>query len=148
METNKLQRSLKRLIAGKGRPDKIYLKMFVAAAAKWLKQVRQDERFHYFLSTENIKWQFNLSHAPWCGGQFERMVGLVKKALNKMNGNGYLSWIELEQLILDVEVTLNNCPLAYLEDDVQMPTIMPNNMQFVGTTILLEMNPHSEDLGL
>ena len=91
MEINELQRSLKRLIAGKGRPDMFYLKMFVAAAAKWLKQVRKDERIHYFLSTENIKWQFNLSRAPRWGGQFERLVGLVKHALQKSISLGPLT---------------------------------------------------------
>lgn len=57
-------------------------KTFVTAA-NWLKRVRQDERFHHFLATENIKWLFNLSGTPWWGDQFERMVGLVKQALNK-----------------------------------------------------------------
>lgn len=38
----------------------------------------QDEKFQNFLAYQGIKWQFNLSRAPWWGGQFERMVGLVK----------------------------------------------------------------------
>ena len=146
METSEFLRSLKRLIARKGRPEKIYsdnAKTFVAAAS-WLKQVQQDEQFHHYLSTENIQWQFNLSRAPWWGGQFERLVGLVKRSLNKTIGNGRLSWRELEDVLLDVEVTLNNRPLGYVEDDVQLPLITPNSMQFIGTTILPEKEPHRE----
>lgn len=93
METSEFLRSLKRLVARKGRPEKIYsdnAKTFTATAS-WLKQVQKDERVHHYLSTENIKWQFNLSRAPWWGGQFERLVGLVKRALNKTTGHGRLS---------------------------------------------------------
>lgn len=73
METSYFLRSLKRLVARKGRPEKIYsdnAKTFTATAS-WLKQVQEDERVHHYLSTENIKWQFNLSRALWWGGQFE-----------------------------------------------------------------------------
>jgi len=69
METGELLQSLKRLIDRKGRPEKIYsdnAKTFFAAA-QWLKKVQQDENFHHFLTTQNIKWQFNLSRAPWWG---------------------------------------------------------------------------------
>ena len=132
------------VVVRKGRPEKIYsdnAKTFTATAS-WLKQVQKDEQVHHYLSTETIKWQFNLSRAPWWGGQFERLVGLVKRALNKTIGNGRLSWNELEDVVLDVEVTLNNRPLDYVEGDVQLPLITPNRMQFIGTTVLPEREPH------
>ena len=77
-----------------------------------------DERLQTYLSINQIKWQFNLSRAPWWGGQFERLIGLVKAALNKTIGNGLLRWKELQEVLLDVEITLNNRPLSYVEDDV------------------------------
>ena len=46
------------------------------------------------------------------GGQFERMVGLVKQALYKTTGKANLSWKELEEVLLDIETTLNNRPLS------------------------------------
>ena len=55
------------------------------------------------------------------------MVRLVKRALYKSIGGVNLAWSELE-VILDVEITLNNRPLTYLEDDVQLPT--PHTMMF------------------
>ena len=72
--------SLNRLIARRGKPNKIYSdngNTFVAAA-KWLKQVEKDEKFQDWIARQGIKWQFNLSRAPWWGGQFERLVGLLK----------------------------------------------------------------------
>ena len=140
METGEFLATFKRLIARKGRPEKVYSdngKTFVAAA-KWLNQVMNDERFNDFLAKMSIKWQFNLSRAPWWGGQFERMVGLVKRALYKSIGNGYLTWTELQDVLLDVEVALNNQPLSYVEDDIQLPLLTPNALQFGRPNLLPE----------
>ncbi len=67
LETLPFLRSLKRLIARRGRPSLIYsdnAKTFQAAAS-WLKKVIKDENFHSELSKYEIKWKFNLSRAPW-----------------------------------------------------------------------------------
>lgn len=112
------------------------------AAAKWLKQVMSDECLNEFLSRQEIKWQFNLSKAPWWGGQFERMVGIVKRSLQKAIGNGFLTCTELEEVILDVEVTVNNWPLSCVEDDVQLPILRPNSLLFGQPNVLPELEPH------
>lgn len=70
METPEFLRSLQRFIARRGRPEKIYSDnggTFVGAA-NWLKLVMADERFNDFLARHSIKWQFNLSRAPWWEG--------------------------------------------------------------------------------
>ena len=144
LETQEFLQSLKRLIARKGRPDKLYSdngRTFVAAA-KWLRKVQYDERINDFLAMNQTRWQFNLSRAPWWGGQFERMVSLVKRALYETIGNGCLRWSELQEVLLDVEVALNNRPLSYVEDDIQLPTLTPNAMLFVGSTFLPDLEAH------
>jgi hypothetical protein len=88
----------------------------------------KDEQLHDWLAKLKIVWQFNLSRAPWWGGQFERMVGLVKRALYKTTGRANLSWKELEEVLLDIETTLNNRPLSYVEDDIQTPILTPHAM--------------------
>jgi hypothetical protein len=119
---------LKRFLARRGRPKLIYSDngSTVLAAAKWLQRVRKDERFHHYLTNLEIKWRFNLSRAPWWGGQFERLIGLFKSAFYKSIGNGTLRWSELEEVVLDVEVALNNHPLTYLEDDIELLVLTPN----------------------
>ena len=52
------------------------------------------------------------------GGQFKRVIGVVKRSLYKSIGNWKLSWHELEELILDIETILNDRPLDYVECDV------------------------------
>ena len=110
MEMAECLYSLQRFIARRGRPERIYSDndSTFTAAAKWIKMVRQDEKLQGYLSRNGITWQFNLSRAPWWGGQFERLIGLVKAALNKAVGNGQLQWKELESVLLSVETTLND----------------------------------------
>ena len=125
-------RSLKQFIARRGRPRKIYSNngRSFTAAAKWLSMVMKSEQLQDHLTDQSITWQFNLSHAPWWGGHFERLVGLVKRALYKGIGQASLFWRELEEVLLNMEVTLNNRPLCYVEDDVQLLVLTPNAMMF------------------
>ncbi|XP_074629800.1 uncharacterized protein LOC141887949 [Acropora palmata] len=131
-------------IAHRGRPEKIYSdngKTFVGAA-NVLKTIMHDEKVHDYLAKHRIMWQFNLSRAPWWGGQFERLIGLVKRALYKSIGGGLLTWAELQDVLLDVEVTLNNRPLSYVEDDPQLPVLTPNSLLFGQPNLLPELEHH------
>nr|XP_058973923.1 uncharacterized protein LOC131800242 [Pocillopora verrucosa] len=108
--------NLKRLIARRGRPEKTYSdngKTFVRAE-KWLKQVMRDER----------------------------IIGLVKTALNKTIGCGMLTWTELCEVVLDVEIALNNRPLCYVEDDIQLPVLTPNSLLVPRLNQPQELKPH------
>ena len=144
LETAECLKSMKQFIARRGRPERIYSdngRTFVGAA-NWIRAVMADERLQTYPSINQIKWQFNLSRAPRWGGQFERLIGLVKAALNKTIGNGLLWWKELQEVLLDVGITLNNRPLSYVEDDVQMPLLTPSAMLFLNSNLLPELQPH------
>ena len=47
-----------------------------------------------FLVTEQVKWKFNLSRAPW-------LVGLTKQGFYKATGKAELTKEELKEVILD-----------------------------------------------
>ena len=49
----------------------------------------------------------------------------MKNAFNKVIGCGLPLWQELEEVLLDVEITLNDRPLSYVEDDVALPILRP-----------------------
>ena len=138
-------RSLKRFIARRGRPNKLYSdngRSFVSAA-KWLKSIMKNEKTQDYLAHHNILWQFNLSRAPWWGGQFERLAGVVKQAFYKAIGRASLSFGELEEVILDVEVAVNNRPLSYVEDDVELPVLTPVAMMQVQPNLVPEVDADS-----
>ena len=72
LETAECLRSLKQFIARRGRSERIYSdngRTFVGAA-NWIRAVVEDERLQTYLNINQIKWQFNLSRAPWWGGQY------------------------------------------------------------------------------
>ena len=141
--TEEFIRALKLFIARRGRPQKIYsdnAKTFTAAA-KWIKNVVNSEKFNDFLAQHKIQWQFNLSRAPWWGGQFERLIGITKNTLYKCVGKSQLSWKEFAEVLLDIEITLNNRPLMYVEDDVQLPLLTPNVMIHGENIANLEEHP-------
>lgn len=144
LETYDFIQSLKRFIARRGRPSKAYSdngKTFVAAAM-WLKRARTDERFNSFLSEHAIQWQFNLSRGAWLGGQFKRLIGLMKSTFYQTVDQGLLAWEELSEVTLDIEVTMNNRPLCYMKEDVQLPTLTPNVFLMLNSNVLPELQPY------
>ena len=57
-------------------------------------------------------------------------------------------WEELADVLLDIEITLNNRPLSYIEDDLQNPILTPNSLMFimfVSSNVLPEMESHRVD---
>ncbi|XP_046857693.1 uncharacterized protein LOC124451111 [Xenia sp. Carnegie-2017] len=116
LETSEFIKSFKRLVARRGKPSIIYsdnATTFVAAS-KWLKSVQKDRQLNHFLNKELVSWRFNLSRAPWCGGQFERLIGLMKSCFYRAIGNGELTWDELSVVLLDVELAINSRQLCYM----------------------------------
>ena len=95
-----------------------------------------------FLSERLIRWRFNLSRASWWGGQYERFIGLFKRAFYKTIGNGVVTFKELEDVVLDVEVVLNNRPLSYLEDDVELPMLTSNSVLNINPVQVPELKAH------
>ena len=98
----------------------------------------EDEKLQGYLESHDIEWKFNLSSAPWWGGQLERLIGMVKKAMNKVIGGGSLFWNDLTDVLLDVETQVNRRPLNYVEDDPELPILAPATFLFQRTTHLPE----------
>ena len=138
--TQEFTHALKRLVARRGRPKVIYsdnATTFVAAS-KLIEKINKDELMQKYLIKEEIPRTFNLSKAPWWGGKFERMVGLVKQCLYEITGRANLNQKEFEEIVLDKEVTLNNQSLMYVEEDIQMPVLAPNTLLYGQSLLLLE----------
>ena len=125
--TSEFIKPFKKLIARRESPNIIYsdnAKTYVAAA-KWIQKIKRDVLFQDFLIKEEIQWKFNLSRAPWWGGQFAWMVGLIKQSLYRATGYANLNLNELEEILLGIEINLDNRLLTYLEDDVAFPVLTP-----------------------
>ena len=98
------------------------------AGAKWLANINRDQKIRDFLSNETILWTFNVPNAPSWGGQFERLIGFIKASLYRTIGKTQLTWAELEEVFLDIEIMLNNRPLAYIEKEIDYSILTPNSL--------------------
>jgi len=68
----------------KGRPKMIIsdnTAQFKLVKNKQWRELTLDEEPVRYLLNNGIKWQFTTALAPWQGGFFERLVGLVKRSL-------------------------------------------------------------------
>ena len=108
------------------------------ATEKWLKTLRGDDGLNNYLGQQTIKWRFNLARAPWWGGFFERMVGIMKRSLNKQIGKALLTYDELRDTLLDVENFINNRPLTYIGEELERPVLSPNILLKGNSTPFLE----------
>ena len=56
---------------------------------------------------------------------------------------------ELQEVVLDVEVALNNRPLDYVEDDIELPILTPSSLLHMQPNALPELEPnHIRDYDL
>ena len=77
-----------------------------------------------YLSYEGIQWQFTIALAPWQGGFYERLVGMVKKSLRKGMGRRLLYWDKLATLLFEVEAILNTHPLTYICENLDSSFVL------------------------
>ena len=147
MTTEEFMARLKAFIARRGRPKVIYsdnARTFQAAASR-IKSILHSEKLNDLLARNEIKWRFNLSRAPWWGGQYETLIGIVKQSLYRVAGRALLKLKELKEVLMDVETVLNNRPLSYVEDDVELQELTPNVMILGKKNALLDEEVHTLD---
>ena len=75
-----------------------------------------------YLTSNRIKWVFNVERAPWWGGVFERMIKSTKRCLRKVVGRAKLYYDELSTVLVEIEAVINSRPLTYLSaEDLDEP---------------------------
>ncbi|CAB4009680.1 Hypothetical predicted protein [Paramuricea clavata] len=55
-------------------------------------------------------------------------MGLMKNAFRKAIGNENITFKQLKEVLLEVEITLKNRPLGYLDNDIELQPSTPNGM--------------------
>ena len=81
--------------------------------AMWPK-FAEDPDVRSYLCGEGIEWKFLIPQAPWMGGFYERLMGIVKAHLRKVLGKLILSRQQLEVLLFEIENIVNSRPLSYV----------------------------------
>jgi len=76
----------------------------------------------------NIKWQFILERAPWWGGFYERLIGIVKNSLKKVLGKSLINFEEMNTVLAEIEGVTNSRPLTYISEEEYSENLTPNHL--------------------
>ena len=140
LSAQEFQFALKEFVTRRDQPDLIISDnaSTFEATEQWLKTLKTDDELNDYLGRLSIKWKFNLARAPWWGGFFERLIGIMKRSLSKQVGKALLTYDELKDALLDVETFMNNRPLTYMEEGIDKPVLSPNLLIKGNSTPFLE----------
>ena len=98
------------------------------------------------MSSETILWKFNVPERPWWGGQFEKLIDLIKARLYRTTGKAQLTWAELEEVPLDMKIILNNRPLTYKEEEIDYLILTPNSLILGRDINFSDAAPHESEI--
>ncbi|XP_070546912.1 uncharacterized protein [Ptychodera flava] len=107
---------LRRFIARRGTPEQIIsdnapqFKLAKSVLDKVWMNVIMDCGVRKCMTDQGIEWQFIVELAPWMGGFYERLVGCVKKCLQKAIGKACLTYDQLHTLMIEAEAVVNIRP--------------------------------------
>ena len=68
---------------------------------------------------------------------------MLKNALYKTVGKSKLELHELAEVLTDIETTLNNRPLIYMEEDTEFPVLRPNSLVLGQQLIIPNEDPEN-----
>jgi hypothetical protein len=84
-----------------------------------------------------IKWRFIPQLAPWFGGFYERLVGIVKNCLKKTLQKHLLTDNQLNTTIKEIEAVVNSRPLTYVDEELTH-ILKPSDFIAMGRTIVMD----------
>ena len=88
------------------------------AAADELKELFSSKSLLEALSRKGVTWKFIPKCVPWYGGFWECLIGLTKASIKKVLGRSYVSLLDLQAIVVEIEAILNNQPLTYVSPDL------------------------------
>ena len=68
---------------------------------------------------------------------------MLKNALYKTVGKSKLELHELAEVLTDIETTLNNRLLTYMEEDIEFPVLRPNSLVLGQQLIIPNEDPEN-----
>jgi hypothetical protein len=120
IHTTDVWTGLRRIFARRGVPHVIYTnngRSFVRVSAEIEQLYGLLEKVAVSPNVpSSIRWKFSSPIAPWQGGFFERLVGMVKSQLPVMTSHATFNQQKLQTILVEVEAVLNSRPIGELDD--------------------------------
>ena len=119
---------------------------YFKSTAKFLLEIALEPSVQDFLGDHSMEWRFVSPRAPWQGGFYERLIGIVKGTLRKMLFKCRISSTQLETTLAEIEAVVNNRPLTYLgtncgESTALTPSLLIQGRNITLTPPFVEWNP-------
>ncbi|CAC5360792.1 unnamed protein product [Mytilus coruscus] len=86
--------------------------------------VIKSEDVQNFNMNNGICWKFITELAPWMGGFYERLVGVVKRSLRKSLNKRLITYVQMRTIIKEIEAVVNSRPLIYVGEDINSKIIL------------------------
>ncbi len=123
--------ALRRMISSRGVPTVITSDN--AQHFKLLSEILSDQ----YCVEEKINWKFIPQLAPWFGGFYERLVGMVKNCMKKTLQKHLLKDTQLVTVVKEIEAVINTRPLTCIDSELEH-ILKPSDFLTVGKCITME----------
>jgi len=111
------------------------------SAAKELNKLFQSSTLKSALMHKGTVWKFIPKRAPWYGGFWERLIGVVKISLKKTLGRAFVTLSVLQTTIVEVEAVINDRPLTYFSSATEDPQPLTPSHLLCGRQIVSLPHP-------
>ena len=124
--------AFRKFVATKSLPSKIYTDnaSYFVKGEQVLNKILEEYTVKDYLESNNIRWSFIVPRAPWQGGHYERLIGVVKRTLKRITYKKKLSFDECTTVIKEAEAIVNNRPLCYVSSDPDQTVLTPNHLLY------------------
>ena len=116
---------MRRFVSHRGKPDLIIsdnapqFKLVNTILNKQWREMLNDKEVLNYVAMEGIRWNYTTALAPWQGGFYERLIGMIKRSLRKAVGKKHFTLEQLITLLTEIEAVLNSRPLTYVYEDLE-----------------------------
>ena len=148
--TESFLRALKELSGRYSEPRLIYSDNEGAFSRtnEMLKKIADRPEMKAQLLSKGITWKFIPSRASSMGGIYERMVGIIKKEIMKMQSRQVFDEYDWRAHLIEIESVINDGPLTYVSDNEEEPEVITPKAIFSGnsTETILAIDVNIEEI--
>uniref|UniRef100_A0A914KWV4 Integrase catalytic domain-containing protein n=2 Tax=Meloidogyne incognita group TaxID=654580 RepID=A0A914KWV4_MELIC len=95
----------------------------------WL-EIYEKREVKEYSAKDKIEWVFITPFAPWRGGLYERMIGVVKHHLKRVIARKTMTIEEMWTLLVEVERIVNERPITFLSESEVLKPLRPIDLAF------------------
>jgi len=93
-------------------------------------EIYSDKQIKDYAVINKIEWIFITPFAPWRGGQYERLIGVVKHHLKRVIRKKTLTIEEMWTLLIEVEKIVNERPITFMSESEVIKPLRPIDLAF------------------